>query len=608
MASDEEAALLALGFSKPFVAQMKDRSLQHGTTLEQELLYSGVVDHDAYYGAIARAFRLPFIGSIDPSSVQDIPNLDTQLITPKQVRINHRNRAPQVAIVPEIAKLAEFSALLLRLPELSRGLAITTPGAIRAAVWSAGSARRVRQTVSDLFDREPKFSARIVATGRQGVLAGCLVTALVAACLSDPGLLLPLTHGLVSLVYMSALALRGWATFHQRRIGSLPEEHLQGALPVYTVMVALYREAGMVAQLVANLERLEWPRARLDIKLVCEADDRDTVEALKALRLASHFEIVEVPPFHPRTKPKALTYALAGARGEFLAVYDAEDRPHPHQLLEACGRFQACEPDVACLQAPLIIANLSDTALSGVFAIEYAALFRGLLPMLSRHAMPLPLGGTSNHFRTSILREVGGWDPFNVTEDADLGLRLYRLGYRSQTLRCQTLEDAPVSLDVWTGQRTRWFKGWLQTWLVLTRNPVDAARQMGSRGTLAFHLLIGGMLASALLHPLILVFIAIGIARLASEPLSAMPTQVLALFAIDCLNVIGSYMIFLKLGMGSMIGQERRRIGWRWVAVPMYWFMSSYAAWKALNELRTNPFFWKKTPHQASKRPDSVRA
>lgn len=600
-ASDEEAALLALGFSKPFVQQMKDRSLQNVTTLEQELLHSGMVDHDAYYGAIARAFRLPFIGTIDPSSIQDIPNLDTQLITPKQVRINHRNRAPQVAIVPEIARLAEFSVLLLRLPELSRGLVITTPSAIRQAVWRAGSMRRVRQTVSDLFEREPRFSARIVATGWQGVLAGCLLTSVIAACLVNPALLLPLTHCLVSLVYLSALGLRIWACLRQYRTRPVAQERPEGPLPVYTVMVALYREAGMVAQLVANLERLDWPRALLDVKLVCEADDRETVEALKALKLPAHFEIVEVPPFHPRTKPKALTYALAGARGEFLAVYDAEDRPHPHQLMEACARFQVCEPHVACLQAPLIIANLSDTALSGVFAIEYAALFRGLLPMLARHEMPLPLGGTSNHFRTHVLREVGGWDPFNVTEDADLGLRLYRLGYRSQTLRCQTLEDAPVSLNVWTGQRTRWFKGWLQTWLVLTRNPVETAKQMGPRATLAFHLLIGGMLASALLHPLILLFIVLSIIRLATEPLSTLPGEVLALFALDCLNVIGSYLIFLQLGMGSMIGQERRRIGWRWLAVPMYWFMSSYAAWKALNELRTNPFFWKKTPHQASK-------
>lgn len=602
-ASDEEAALLALGFSKPFVSQMKDRSRKNGTTLEQEVLYCGTVDHDAYYGAIARAFRLPFIATIDPSTVQDIPYLDTQLITPKQVRITHRNRAPQMAIVPEVARLAELSALLLRLPELARGLTITTPSAIRDAVWATGSARRVRQTVSDLFDREPKFSARIVATGGQGVLAGCLVTSLVAACLIEPGILVPLTHATLSSVYLSALSLRIWASLPQKRLRHPPEQWPDGPLPVYTVMVALYREAGMVSQLVANLERLEWPRARLDVKLVCEADDRETVEALKALRLPAHFEIVEVPPHHPRTKPKALTYALAGARGEFLAVYDAEDRPHPQQLLEACARFRVSEAQVACLQAPLIIANLSDNALSGVFAIEYAALFRGLLPMLSRHDMPLPLGGTSNHFRTHILREVGGWDPFNVTEDADLGLRLYRLGYRSQTLRCQTLEDAPVSLNIWTGQRTRWFKGWLQTWLVLTRNPVETARQMGTRGTLAFHLLVGGMLASALLHPLMLVFIAVGITRLATEPLATLPTVVLALFALDCLNVIGSYMIFLKLGMGSMIGQERRRIGWRWLAVPMYWFMSSYAAWKALNELRTNPFFWKKTPHQASKKP-----
>jgi glycosyltransferase XagB len=538
--------------------------------------------------------------------VQDMEGLDTQLRQPKQVRISHKARVPQIAIVPEAARLAEFSALLVRLPDLGRGLVITTPQAIRQAVWAAGSARRVRQAVSSLFDNQPQLSARIVATGRQGMIGGVLMTMIAAACVMAPGALLPLTHAVISLLYLSSLLLRiGAVILHKVRRRNAVDEPAS-PLPCYSVMVALYREANMAAQLTASLERLEWPRSRLDIKLVCEADDHETIKALQRLNLPPYFEIVEVPPFHPRTKPKALTYALPGVRGDYLAVYDAEDRPHPRQLLEACQRFRQCGPQVACLQAPLVIANLQESYVSAIFAVEYAALFRGLLPMLSRYRMPMPLGGTSNHFRTRVLHEVGGWDPFNVTEDADLGLRLYRLGYRSETLRCQTLEDAPVSLTVWTDQRIRWFKGWLQTWLVMTRHPVATTRQMGLSAMLVFHLLIGGMLISALAHPLVLLFFGSTLFTLFTTPMIEIPVSKLALFAIDTVNVFGSYATFLALGVGSMIGREKQMVGWRWVGVPVHWFMSSYAAWRAFNELRTNPFFWKKTPHRPASPPKIV--
>jgi cellulose synthase/poly-beta-1,6-N-acetylglucosamine synthase-like glycosyltransferase len=585
------------------VARLAAAAQRNGTTLEMELLSSGRVKADAYYGAIARAFRLPFLADIDPQMVQDMETLDTQLRHPKQLRITHAARAPQVAIVPEAGRLAELAARLVRLPDLGRGLVITTPQAVRRAVWAAGAHRRVRHAVSTLFDSKPELSARIVATGRQGMFGGALVTMLAAACIMAPGALLPLTHGCISVFYLGSLALRGWAAVLNKVRRAQPLEIPASPLPCYTVMVAVYREANMAAQLVASLERLEWPRSRLDIKLVCEADDRDTIEAFQALNLPPYFEIVEVPPLHPRTKPKALAYALPGARGDYLAVYDAEDRPHPQQLLEACQRFRERGPDVACLQAPLIIANMQESHVSTIFAMEYAALFRGLLPALSRYRMPMPLGGTSNHFRTEILREVGGWDPFNVTEDADLGLRLYRLGYRSETLRCQTLEDAPTSLNVWTGQRIRWYKGWLQTWLVMTRHPVNATRQMGLRAMLVFQLLIGGMLFSSLAHPLILVFLGSALLTFLTTPVNEIPASTLALFLIDTVNVFGSYAIFLALGVGSMIRREKLMVGWRWAGVPIHWFMSSYAAWRAVNELRTRPFFWKKTPHKPSPSP-----
>ncbi|WP_105381370.1 glycosyltransferase family 2 protein [Neorhizobium alkalisoli] len=466
-ADPEFIALSALGFSKPLLATLAERARQNGTSIERELLHSGQVEEAAYYGAMARFLRLPFVGAIDPSLVTDIPLLDTQLQRPSQIRIAHRHRAPQVAVVPEALRLADLGTALAAMPALGRDLAITTPSTVRGAVWKAGARRRAQDTVNALFDRFPDFSARIVLAGHQGFYAGLALAAVVSALIVMPLATLLLLHIGLSCIYLASLFLR-FAAFTRQNFAPvmLPALPVRDEpLPCYTVMVALYREATVAEQLIASLKRLDWPAALLDIKLVCEADDQETIAALKALSLGPCFEIVEVPPCNPRTKPKALTYALAAARGEYLAIYDAEDRPHPQQLREAYGRFQTSPAEIACLQAPLIVTNARDSWISALFSLEYSGLFRGLLPMLAESKLPLPLGGTSNHFRTETLRAVGGWDPFNVTEDADLGLRLYRLGYRSDVIVRQTLEDAPTTVRVWMAQRSRWFKGWLHPYI-----------------------------------------------------------------------------------------------------------------------------------------------
>lgn len=238
---------------------------------------------------------------------------------------------------------------------------------------------------------------------------------------------------------------------------SLP---LSPDLPVYSVLVALYKEAEVVPDLLVGLGLLAWPRSKLEIKLVCEQDDAETIAAINVHPLRSFVEVILVPPSLPRTKPKALAYALRLSRGELIVLYDAEDRPHPMQLAEAWQRFQTAGRDLACLQAPLEIANRQENIIANMFGFEYAALFRGLLPWLADNRITLPLGGTSNHFCRDVLEEIGGWDPYNVTEDADVGLRLARHGYRCETLSCPTREQAPADFASWHRQRVRWFKGW----------------------------------------------------------------------------------------------------------------------------------------------------
>lgn len=574
------------------------------TSLEEELLSNGHISENDYYSTIARMLGLPFVAEIDGRNVQDLAHLDTQLQYPSQVRIIERHSAPSIAIVPQIYRFGATSEMLRTMPELRHSLVITTPSAIRQAVWTCGAERRVRSVVFDLFETAPDASARIVASGNQGLIAGGLVAALLLIIVHTPEIILPLAHVALSVAYLFAILLRIAALILLRKQMPPPRLiDLPPGLPPYSVMVALYREAEVVPQLIRSLERLEWPRSRLDIKLVCEADDLETIGVLRRMSLPAQFEIVEVPPFAPRTKPKALSYALASVRGEYLTIYDAEDRPHPKQLLEAYHRFQNSSAEVAVLQSPLVIGNPEQSSVSALFALEYAALFRGLLPMLARFKMPLPLGGTSNHFKTDVLRQVGGWDPFNVTEDADLGMRLFRHGFRAETLRYQTLEDAPVSYDIWMGQRVRWFKGWFQTWLVIMRNPGKATREMGMAAMLAFQLMIGGMLLSAMLHPMTPVLLISILYRVFLDTDGLAGPMAHALIALDLFNVFGSYAVFLSLGLRCMIAEEKRRVGWRWMALPFYWLMASRAAWQAARELRTRPFFWNKTQHKPRQEP-----
>ena len=397
--TDEERFLLKLGFSRPFMAAMKTRALQNGTTIEVELLASGQVREDAYYAALAKVFGLRFIAEIDARSVVDIPGLDSQLLKPTILRLSPAIGPPLTLVVPEARDFAIWLRRVEASDTLRSTLAVTTPSALRRAAWQAGAARRVDAAADHLFDEHPELSARSVLTGGQGFLAGFTLMAYLCCLILFPMPTLHVSHVALSSAFCILIVLRALAIKRAPKPKPLAPLAEDSNLPVYSVLAALYREKEVVPQLVASLLRLDWPTSRLDIKLICEADDRETIEALEAMDLPPHIEIVEVPDRPPRTKPKALNYGLAGARGEFLVIYDAEDRPHPKQLLEAYHHFKGASPDLACLQAPLIISNADESWLSALFALEYSGLFRRLLPFLGARHQPMPLGGTSNHFR-----------------------------------------------------------------------------------------------------------------------------------------------------------------------------------------------------------------
>lgn len=230
-----------------------------------------------------------------------------------------------------------------------------------------------------------------------------------------------------------------------------------------------------------------------------------------------------------------------------------------------------------------------------MFGVEYSALFNGVLPFLSKLGLPLPLGGTSNHFRRSVLEEIGAWDPYNVTEDADLGVRLARFGYHTGTITRPTFEPAPDSWGVWVPQRARWFKGWCQTWLVHMRAPGQLWSEIGTASFWALQILFAGLILSALAHPLMLGTLGWSAYNLSNG--SAFGTVHSVIFIIDAVNITLSYFAFLLLGWRTLDRHDRKQFWKVVVFMPVYWMAMSVAATRAIVQLVRKPHHWDKTPH-----------
>lgn len=369
-------------------------------------------------------------------------------------------------------------------------------------------------------------------------------------------------------------------------------------LPHYTVLVPAYGEPEVVAQLIANLGALNYPPDRLEILLLLEEDDHATVEAVRKAGIEAPLRLLLVPPAEPRTKPKACNYGMQFARGEVVTIYDAEDEPEPLQLRRAVALF-ALHPELACIQAKLAFHNSHQNLLTGWFAAEYGLWFGYLLPGLAKSGSPVPLGGTSNHIRAGVLRAAGGWDPYNVTEDADLGVRLARLGHRTGVLDSVTFEEANSDPINWIRQRSRWYKGYLQSWLVAMRTPWRTLRTVGLRGTVSTTLLLAGTPIAAAVN---LLFWLVSLLWVLGQPTiiaDAFPAYVYygALTSIIVGNVLALYSNLL----GARASHDHRLLT-ACLLNPLYWVLMAIAAVKGLWQLVVKPSYWEKTVHGLDRR------
>ena len=451
--------------------------------------------------------------------------------------------------------------------------------------------------VAEAKRRLPEPSAKSLRIAPIAGWIGLVIAGCVFGLLLDPHAVLPVLNAMLGVPFLSQALLRSAALVHiAKRRGSertakghadvscLPE-----ILPTYAVLFPLLKEAEIIGQLIEGLCRIDYPADRLQISLIVEEDDTCTQSAIARHMLPDHMRVVVVPQGEPRTKPRALNHALADASGAYVVVYDAEDLPNPGQLREALAVLVSNSETTGCVQARLNVYNADSNAITRQFALEYSALFGAVLPTLDRLGLPIPLGGTSNHFPRRVLEQVGGWDPYNVTEDADLGIRLARLGYDVRVIPSTTWEEAPESLRVWIRQRTRWLKGWMQTYLVHVRHPRRLWRELGTYRFLGFQMMLGGMILSALVHPWFLIMLCY-----ASFSWEGMASNWLMGFG--TFNLIAGYGTAMALGAMAVVPQNRR-LAWSVLAMPVYWIAISCAAYLAVWQLIWAPFFWEKTPH-----------
>jgi cellulose synthase/poly-beta-1,6-N-acetylglucosamine synthase-like glycosyltransferase len=364
--------------------------------------------------------------------------------------------------------------------------------------------------------------------------------------------------------------------------------------PIYSILIPLYNEPFKINTIIKAMERIDYPKCKLEVKLLIEADDDITLRAIAISDMPEYIRVIKIPPSSPRTKPKALNYGLQFVTGKYVAIYDAEDVPEKMQLKKACHYFATLPEEYVCLQASLNFYNREENYLTRLFSLEYYIWFNFLLPGLDRASLPVPLGGTSNHFKVDFLKKFNGWDPYNVTEDAEIGIRLFSQGYKTKMINSITLEESLLDVKAWIYQRARWIKGFITTYFVYKYNLKSKTHKFPLLAQLSINIFLGLSVLNFIMFPL-----------LCLAPLLIEYKGILLIFR-DISIVL--YVLYCYLTAAyAMINLQKRFfsftikdivviIGW-----PFYFTLHSFASWRAIYELLVIPYKWNKTEHGISK-------
>jgi cellulose synthase/poly-beta-1,6-N-acetylglucosamine synthase-like glycosyltransferase len=450
---------------------------------------------------------------------------------------------------------------------------------------------------------ETQYSALHVITAAQKFSLLAMLAVLILGLIATPFSALKIFVAILSTVYFIDVIFNLFVLI--KSLSNPPEIQIPAPdtdalkdedLPIYTIMCPLYKEAHVLPQFVENISKMDWPKSKMEVMLLLEADDVETIAAAEAMNLPEYVTVQVVPDSQPKTKPKACNYGLHYAKGEYLVIYDAEDDPDPLQLKKVYVAFQKVAANVKCIQAKLNFYNPHQNLLTRFFTAEYSLWFDVVLTGLQSINTTIPLGGTSNHFRTADLRELQGWDPFNVTEDCDLGIRLFKRGALTAVIDSVTLEEANSNWGNWLRQRSRWIKGYMQTYLVHMRNPLRFAREYGWHSTM-FQLVVGGKIAFMLINPFmwLLTLSYFALYAWVGPTIEALYPNIVFYMAVTSL-LFGNFMFIYYYMIGAAKREHWTIIKWVFL-VPIYWLLVSVAAGIALYELIRKPHYWQKTVH-----------
>lgn len=576
--------------------------------LGEILVAQGNVAPRALAEALAEQFGLIFV---DLDHAPPLPV--TEALLPACLR--HRAVPWRIEGAETVFAAAEPEALFGREHALRRAFGLPRDAPLRFAVVTGEAfdrlmlglhpearARRARGRTPRALSAEaltaPAPRIVIAVAGLGALLALLLAPALALPAVFMAALALNFVNLALRLAVTAATLSGPWRPpAHARRPEgrALPRAAAaEAALPRVSLLIPLYREPGMVAPLIASLARLEHPVEKLDVVIALEPDDPQTAAALRAIAPRPWLRIIVTPPGSPRTKPRALNHALDFCRGEIVGVYDAEDRPAPDQLARVAQAFAAGNGRLACVQARLSFRNVEDGWIARCFAVEYVTWFHLVLPGMAKLGVPIPLGGTSVFFRRAALERIGAWDAFNVTEDADLGMRLARAGYVTGLVDSETQEAATRRPLAWIRQRSRWQKGYLMTWLAHMRSPLRLWRDLGTGGFIGFHALFLGAAAAFLGQPL---FWGIWAWWLLIGPpwdvdwfQGALGAALFAALMVGQAVAVATALLALRLsGRTGLTGAA--------LSLPAYFTLGTISAVKAMVEAALAPDFWDKTDH-----------
>lgn len=577
---------------------------QSGARLGEIILALSLVKREDLYHALSALWDMPYLRLDDepciPVSAWPLDEAVSLHAVVLGNTTSHLRVATSERPSPELsAKLAKYY------PGIEPTYWVTTHWDIDRYLRRCYQEIILERSVYELYTRHQEVSAYTVLTAFQYVSMIALIAGLFLALVQYPTVTLIGMNVIITLfffinaVFKFSLGMVGASTEKGIDITDEQVAELQDAdLPFYTVLVPVYREAGIVNRVMEHLVALDYPSAKLEILILIEEDDDETWNAALLGAPPDFVHLVRIPHALPKTKPKACNVGLSFARGEYLVIYDAEDIPEPDQLKKALVAFRNGPENLVCVQAALNYFNPNENWLTRMFTLEYSYWFDYILPGLQKLGLPIPLGGTSNHFRVDRLRELAGWDPFNVTEDADLGIRASGLGYRVGIINSTTMEEANNHIPNWIRQRSRWIKGYMQTALVHGRHPLHLLRSVGLKQAMGFILLIGGTPVAFLAYlPMVILYI-IWLATGTHAFDTYFPPWVLyiGLFNLLAGNALGIY-----LSMLAVFKRQKYDLLIFSITNPIYWLLQSVAAYKGLWQLITRPFYWEKTHHGLSK-------